>query len=179
MSKLWSVMLVSACWWPSAVSCKAIDRRNDIKILVPYWYMALALGRLNHYGLQFSLNKIYLKCHLLLFEISLNFVPEGSFEISVKFVPEGPIDSKLILVQVMAWRQPGIKPLTKLMIPLLQFCRHFKKHCIVWNVLCFVSKFTAVCSLGSKFFSPKQKATILHIIEGETKCRWHFQNVFF
>ena len=33
-----------------------------------------------------------------------------SIEISLKFVPKGPIDNKLALVQIMAWRRTGDKP---------------------------------------------------------------------
>ena len=33
--------------------------------------------------------------------------------ISLKFVPEGPIDNKSALVQVMAWRRKGNKPLSE------------------------------------------------------------------
>ena len=36
-----------------------------------------------------------------------------SIQISLKFVPNGPIDNKSALVQVMAWRQPGEKPLSE------------------------------------------------------------------
>ena len=32
--------------------------------------------------------------------------------ISLKFVPKGPIGNKSPLVQVMAWRRPGDKPLS-------------------------------------------------------------------
>ena len=32
-------------------------------------------------------------------------------KISVKFVPKGQINNKPALVQIMAWRQPGAKPL--------------------------------------------------------------------
>ena len=32
-------------------------------------------------------------------------------KISLKFVPKGPIDNKTALVQVMAWRRRGDKPL--------------------------------------------------------------------
>ena len=32
-------------------------------------------------------------------------------QISLKFVPRGPIDSKTAMVQVMAWRRTGDKPL--------------------------------------------------------------------
>ena len=34
-----------------------------------------------------------------------------SIKISLKFVPKGPIDNKPALVQVMAWRLRGDKPL--------------------------------------------------------------------
>ena len=36
-----------------------------------------------------------------------------SIRISLKFVPKGPIDSRAALVQVMAWRQTGDKPLSE------------------------------------------------------------------
>ena len=35
---------------------------------------------------------------------------------SLKFVPKGPIDNKPALLQVMAWRQTGDKPLPELML---------------------------------------------------------------
>ena len=37
-------------------------------------------------------------------------------EISLKFVPKGPINNIPALVQIMAWRQPGDKPLSELMM---------------------------------------------------------------
>ena len=36
--------------------------------------------------------------------------------ISTKFVPKGPIDNKAVLVQVMAWRCTGNKPLPEPML---------------------------------------------------------------
>ena len=36
--------------------------------------------------------------------------------ISLKFVPEGPIDNIPALVQIMAWRRPGAKPLSEPMM---------------------------------------------------------------
>ena len=39
-----------------------------------------------------------------------------SIQISLKFVPKGVIDNMSALVQVMAWRQPGDKPLPKPMM---------------------------------------------------------------
>ena len=37
-------------------------------------------------------------------------------KISLKFVPKGPIDYKSALVQIMAWRRPGDKPLSEPMM---------------------------------------------------------------
>ena len=37
-------------------------------------------------------------------------------QISLKFVPRSPSDNKPALVQVMAWRRTGDKPLTELML---------------------------------------------------------------
>ena len=44
-----------------------------------------------------------------------NFLSENawiSIEISLTFVPRGPIDNIPALVQIMAWRRPGDKPLS-------------------------------------------------------------------
>ena len=37
-------------------------------------------------------------------------------QISLKFAPRSPIDNKPALVQVMAWRRPGAKPLSEPML---------------------------------------------------------------
>ena len=39
-----------------------------------------------------------------------------SIQISLKFGPSSPIDNKPVLVQVMAWRRTGDKPLPELML---------------------------------------------------------------
>ena len=39
-----------------------------------------------------------------------------SFKISLKFVPKGPINNIPSLVQIMAWRRPGDKPLSEPMM---------------------------------------------------------------
>ena len=39
-----------------------------------------------------------------------------SIKISLKFVPEGPINNIPALVQIMAWRRPGDKPLSEAMM---------------------------------------------------------------
>ena len=47
-----------------------------------------------------------------------------SIQISLKFVPKGPIDNISALVQIMAWRRPGNKPLSEpmLIILLMHIC---------------------------------------------------------
>ena len=49
-----------------------------------------------------------------------------SIQISLKFVPKGQIDNKSALVQVMAWRQTGDKPLPEPM--LTQFTDAYMQH---------------------------------------------------
>ena len=39
-----------------------------------------------------------------------------SIKISLKFVPKSPIDNIPALFQIMAWRQPGDKPLSEAMM---------------------------------------------------------------
>ena len=42
-----------------------------------------------------------------------------SIKISLKFVPKGPINNIPALVQIMAWRRPGDKPLSEPMVVIL------------------------------------------------------------
>ena len=46
--------------------------------------------------------------------------------ISLKFVPRSPVDNKLALVQVMAWRQTGDKPLHE--PTMTQFADAYMRH---------------------------------------------------
>ena len=39
-----------------------------------------------------------------------------SLKISLKFVPKGPVNNNPALVQIMAWRRPGNKPLSETMM---------------------------------------------------------------
>ena len=47
---------------------------------------------------------------------SLNENVRISIKISLKFIPKGPINNIPGLVQIMAWRRPGDKPLSELMM---------------------------------------------------------------
>ena len=48
--------------------------------------------------------------------IFLNENVSVAIKISLKFVPKGPINNILALVQIMAWRRPGDKPLSEPMM---------------------------------------------------------------
>ena len=48
--------------------------------------------------------------------IFLNENVSISIKMSLKFVPKGPIDNIPALVQIMAWRRPGDKPLSEPMM---------------------------------------------------------------
>ena len=58
--------------------------------------------------------------------IFLNEDVRTSIQISRKFVPKGPIGNKPALVQVMAWRRTGDKPLPEAM--LTQFTDAYMRH---------------------------------------------------
>ena len=58
--------------------------------------------------------------------IFLNESDKIPIRISQKFIPMSPIDNKPALVQVMAWRWTGDKPLPKLM--LTQFADAYMRH---------------------------------------------------
>ena len=96
-----------------------------------------------------------------------------SIEISLKFVPKGPINNIPGLVQIMAWRRLGDKPLSEpMMVRLLthicvsrpqyvnpsrpghdgwHFCtRRFQKHFGEWKLRFLVQFLYAVFLVGSK-----------------------------
>ena len=52
----------------------------------------------------------------ILKRIFLNENARIAIKISLKFVPKGPINSIPALVQIMAWRRPGDKPLSEPMM---------------------------------------------------------------
>ena len=58
--------------------------------------------------------------------ISLNKNDRIQFQISLKFVPSSPTDNKPVLVQVMAWRRIGDKPLPELIM--IRFTDAYMRH---------------------------------------------------
>ena len=58
--------------------------------------------------------------------IFLNENDKIMIQISLKFIPRSPIDNKSVLVQVMAWRRTGDKPLPETMMT--QFTDAYMRH---------------------------------------------------
>ena len=57
-----------------------------------------------------------------------------SIEVSLKFVPKGPINNIPALVQIMAWRQPGDKPLSEpMMVSLLTHIYVTRPQWVKWK----------------------------------------------
>ena len=78
------------------------------------WFQVGAINTLRsrQHGRHFA-DDIF-KCIFLNENVSI------SIEISLKFVPKGPINNISALVQIMAWRRPGDKPLSEpMMVSLL------------------------------------------------------------
>ena len=95
------------------LSCKVGESNCN-----PYWHITLATS----HGRNYVLNTLMprqngrhfaddiFKC------IFLNENVWISIKISLKFVPKGPINNIPALVQIMAWRRPGDKPLSEAMM---------------------------------------------------------------
>ena len=79
-------------------------------------------------------------------------------EILLKFVPKGPIDNIPALVQIMAWRRPGDKPLSEPMMVSLP--THI---CVIWSQ--WVNDMLVLMQQQLKIYNRKQyHCTEEHII---------------
>ena len=70
-------------------------------------------------------------------------------QISLKFVPKSPIDNKPALVQVMAWRQTGDKPLPE---PMMTQCTN-AQHIGIMKCILLNDKFYVLIKISLKFCS--------------------------
>ena len=69
-------------------------------------------------------------------------------KLSLKYVRKGPIDNNPAMVQIMAWRRSGDKPLSETMMISLQM--HICVTQPQWdNGICFAFNFTEICSQRS------------------------------
>ena len=98
-------------WYQILTLCKtAVFKSISIKWRVNDWplFMVNTL-RPRQNGRHFP-NDIFNKC------IFVNENVWISIKTSLSFVPRGPINNILTLVQIMAWRRPGDKPLSEPML---------------------------------------------------------------
>ena len=82
-------------------------------------------------------------------------------QISLEFVPKGPINNVPALVQIMAWRRPGDKPLSEPMIVRLPM--HI---CIIWP------QWVKILAAGGVNHLPYTVKTMGSVPEGST-VQWH------
>ena len=103
MGELWSVLHEFIVW---STSCRQGGANGDIQNMTDEIWS----NRIIHWGgeknVRYFPDDIF-KC------IFLNENAWILINISLKFVPEGPINNIPALVQIMAWRWPGDKPLSE------------------------------------------------------------------
>ena len=106
---VWPFNAPTACWWPCP------PWRSDLD-----WLRTQVINtlRMRQNGRHFP-NNIF-KCIFLNRNVCI------LIDISLKFVPEGKIDNIPALVQIMAWRRSGEKPLSDPM--LTQFTVEYMWH---------------------------------------------------
>ena len=103
-SKLIPMISIFSCW---VVGCATRGTRSGsyFKCYSSQGWVRVDTLRLRQNGCHFADDTF--KC------IFLNKNMWISTKISVKFVPEGPINNIPAVVQIMAWRLPGDKPLSE------------------------------------------------------------------
>ena len=89
--------MTSSWWWPGSQSQICVSRRQGVNILEQR-------QNRRHFPDDIS------KCILFNENVWI------SIQISLRFVPKGPINNIPALVQIMAWRRPGDKPLSEPML---------------------------------------------------------------
>ena len=85
------------CWFQESSTIAWLSYKVDTMVINPL--------RPRQNGRHFNddtLNRIF-----------LNDIVRISIKISMKFVPKGPINTIPALVQILAWRRPGNKPLSE------------------------------------------------------------------
>ena len=93
------------CYLIHAASFKPVPRTMMTKLLTIYCINSLRPRRNRPHFADDIFKCIFLNENV--------WIP---IKFSLKFVPEGPINNISALVQIMAWRRPGDKPLSELMM---------------------------------------------------------------
>ena len=113
---MWGVKIhVSHCTF-------VIWRWNALRCLV---VTSSPLGQNGHYFTDDILKCIFLNAKFCI-----------SIRISLKFFSKGPVDNKSVLVQVMAWRRTGDRPLCESMLS--QFTDAYMRHWGEMSLIAFV-----------------------------------------
>ena len=98
-----------ACYWEATTLSHSLDHIWLISVETSY----------HGFGMVNTLRPRQNGCHFPDDIFKCIFLNESiwiSFEISLKYVPKGPINNIPALVQIMAWRRPGDKPLSEPML---------------------------------------------------------------
>ena len=98
-------------------------------------------------------------------------------QLSLKFVPRSPIDNKPAMVQVMAWRQTGDKPLPELL--LTQFTDAYMQHYgEIEHIV--VTDFLNILEWSFHRWMPRDltegKSTLVHIMTCCCQAIGHYRN---
>ena len=85
-----------------------------------------------------------------------------SIKVSLKFVPKGTIDNNPVLVQIMAWRRPGDKPLSESMMPLFNgaYMRHLASMSLVHEI--WFHEETRI-SINGKLSNPTKRKIMVYM----------------
>ena len=87
---------------------KSTNNKISFRLVISIYQQLVSTLRLRQNGRHYP-DDIF-KC------IFLNENIRISIKISLRFVPKGPINKIPALVQIMAWRRPGYKPLSEPMV---------------------------------------------------------------
>ena len=100
-----------SCWWPGDTRSQEISR-HYINLVCPE-YSGFSTRGIN--TLRPGRNEQHFTDNIFK-RIFFNENVWISIKISLKFVPKGPINNIPALVQIMAWRRSGDKPLSEAMM---------------------------------------------------------------
>ena len=102
-------------WWCTEDEEEEEEEEQVNLFFLEFMYITLGLRQNGHHFADDILKCIFLSENVWIF-----------IKISLKFVPKGPINDIPVLVQIMAWRWPGNKPLYESMMVRLQT---YMRHC--------------------------------------------------
>ena len=116
------IYVFAMCCSNLSMLCKYIDVfEGDLKLMSTYWGLATPYGVV-YPGQRYFYNTLRARQNGRHFaddpfkRIFLNETLSISIKISPNFVPKGPINTIPSLVQTMAWRRSGDKPLSETML---------------------------------------------------------------